>query len=182
MVISVTDEDKFVIYSVSHKGDNDTLPNIAALIGIFDPLPTDGGLLDAKNFLDVIPINIPVTPAIVPRFNTLQDLADRIGKAITDFTEIETTIAVSYSEGSETEPGSFLFGIEFEKNFEVDLSFSSSVSLGDIAELSVVESLLSISGGFYLTNEFGVSTSCAHTITIYSSTLLDRLVTNYEPQ
>jgi hypothetical protein len=64
---------------------------------------------------------------------------------------------VRYTGGTETEPGSFLFGIEFDKDFEVDLSFSSSVSLGDFAEFSVVESDLSISGGFHLSNEFGVS-------------------------
>lgn len=155
--MSLTDKDEFVIYSVSYKGDNETLPNNATLIGIFETLPADGALLDANNYLG-IPINIPVTPAVVPRFNTLQDLADRIGMAITNFTGIDTTITVRYYEGSDTEPGSFIFEIQFEKDFEVPgLSFNSSVSLGDISELSVVDSLLNISGGFSLTNEFGVS-------------------------
>jgi len=167
----VTDEGdtlvKFALYTVSYKGDisavdnstlaNETLPNDVVMIGLFDPLDSDDQLVEARIFNDTIPINIPTTPNIVPRFNTLQELADRIGQAITDFTGIDTTIIVRYTEGTDTEPGSFLFGIEFDKDFDVDLSFSSSVSLGDIAEFSVVESLLSISGGFHLSNEFGVS-------------------------
>ena len=172
LVIGLTDEvtDEgdtlvtFALFTVSYKGDNsnsnlanETLPNVVVMIGLFDPLTSDDQAFDAKIFKDVIPINIPTTPNIVPRFNTLQELVDTIGEAITDFTGIDTTITVRYTGGTETEPGSFLFGIEFDKDFEVDLSFSSSVSLGDIAEFSVVESLLSISGGFHLSNEFGVS-------------------------
>ena len=168
LIEEVTDEGDtlvtFAIYTVSYKGDNsnstlanETLPNDVVMIGLFDSLTSDDQAFDAKIFEDVIPINIPTTPNIVPRFNTLQELADTIGEAITDFTGISTTITVRYTGGTETEPGSFLFGIEFDKDFEVDLSFNSSVSLGDIAEFSVVESLLSISGGVHLSNEFGVS-------------------------
>ena len=94
------------MYSVSYKDDNETIPNDAVLIGIFETL-VDGELLGSKNFQG-IPINSPVTPAIVPRFNTLQDLADRIGQAITDFTHIDTTITVAYSEGSDEQAGRYV--------------------------------------------------------------------------
>lgn len=162
----MADNSKFIMYSVSYKGDsseiadntllNDTLINDVVMIGFFDQLITDDQVFDARIYDSAIPINIPITPNVVPRFNTLQELADRIGEAITDFTGIDTTILVRYTEGTETEPGSFRFGIEFDKNFEADLSFNSSVSLGDIAEFSVVQSFLSVSGGFHLENEFGV--------------------------
>ena len=79
--------------------------------------------------------------------------------AITDFTGVNTEITVVYSEGTETAPGMFIFGIEFQQDFGIDLSFSSTATLGDIAELSVVESSLSVAGGFSLANEFGVSSS-----------------------
>ena len=144
----------FVLYSVAYKGKNTSEPNNATLMGIFEPIDEDIELAEKTTFL---PLNSFITPAIVPRFRTLQDLADRIGLAISDFTGINTAITVRYNEATETEPGSFLFGIQFEKKFESRLSFSTSVELGDIANISVVESLLSVSGGFKLSNEFGVS-------------------------
>ena len=152
LVIGLDEEDKFIIYTVSYKGENATDPNNATLVGLFEPL--SDAPLAASDFYG-IPINEPSTPAIVPRFKTLQDLADRIGGAITEFTGVNTTIIVSYQEGT---PGSFVFGITFEKGFSSPpLSFSSSVSLGDFAQLSVVESSLSVDGGFKLSGEFGVS-------------------------
>ena len=145
----------FVMYSVAYKGEDTSEPNSATLMGIFESIDEEGIELAEKTIF--LPLNSFITPAIVPRFRTLQDLADRIGLAISDFTGINTAITVQYNEATETEPGSFLFGIQFEKEFISALSFSTSVELGDIANISVVESLLSVSGGFKLSNEFGVS-------------------------
>lgn len=157
--MTVGPRDNFAIYSVAYKGENKTLPNNVQLLGIFEPIPTDEELSSKNSF---IPINAPITPNVVPRFNTLRDFADGIALAIEDFTGIPTAIAVRYNEATGDEPGSFVFGIQFEKNFASDVSFRSSVELGDIASVKVVDSLLSIRGGFRLFNEFGVRVVAYH--------------------
>ena len=78
-------------------------------------------------------------------------------QVLTNVTGINTTITIVYKEGSDTDPGSFLFGIAFDKNFDpLELSFSKSLSLGNLASISVEESSFSIGGGFSLDAEFGV--------------------------
>jgi len=131
--------------------------NDVVLLGLFNTTNEDVPELDAKSFGDAIPLNQPVSPPLVPRFSTLQDLANRIGNAIEDFTGIGTEIIVAYTKASDESPGSFIFDIAFENSWDAKLSFNSSVSLGEIAELNIEEeSFLSISGGFSLLSEFGV--------------------------
>lgn len=102
-------------------------------------------------------VNSPVNPPIVPAFETLQDLGDKMGQVLTDVTKINTTVTIVYQEGSDTSPGVFLLGIAFDKDFEpLVLSFSKSLSLGDLASLTVEDSSFAISGGFSLEAEFGV--------------------------
>ena len=80
-----------------------------------------------------------------------------MGEVLTNVTGINTTITVVYEEGSETDPGTFLFGIAFDKDFDpLELSFSKSLSLGDLASVSVEESSFSIDGGFSVYAEFGI--------------------------
>lgn len=159
LVITVGPQDNVAIYSVAYKGENNTLPNDVQLLGLFEPIPTDEELSSKNSF---IPINAPITPNVVPRFNTLRDFADGIALAIEDFTGIPTGISVRYNEATDDEPGSFVFGIQFEKDFDESVSFRSSVELGDIASVKVVNSLLSIKGGFRLFNEFGVRVVAYH--------------------
>ena len=98
-----------------------------------------------------------MNPPIVPAFETLQDLGDKMGQVLTDVTKINTTVTIVYQEGSDTSPGVFLLGIAFDKDFEpLVLSFSKSLSLGDLASLTVEDSSFAISGGFSLEAEFGV--------------------------
>ena len=131
--------------------------NDVVLLGLFNSTNEDVPELDAKSFGDAIPLNQPATPPLVPRFSTLQDLATRIADAIEDFTGIGTEIIVAYTKASDDSPGSFIFDIAFENRWDAKLSFNSSVSLGEIAELNIEEeSFLSISGGFSLLSEFGV--------------------------
>jgi len=131
--------------------------NDVVLLGLFESTNEDVPELDAKSFGDAIPLNQPATPSLVPRFSTLQDLATRIADAIEDFTGIGTEIIVAYTKASDDSPGSFIFDIAFENRWDAKLSFNSSVSLGEIAELKIEEeSFLSISGGFSLLSEFGV--------------------------
>lgn len=79
-----------------------------------------------------------------------------MSQAITEFTNISTTITAEYKSGTETSDGKFILGIRVKKAFEKDVSFSSSLSLGDFSTLSVDNSSLSVGGSFELYNEFGV--------------------------
>ena len=80
-----------------------------------------------------------------------------MAQAITDFTGIDTTITVVYSEGYGDVPGRFLFGIEFSKTLvPLDVSFASSLALGDVADISVTNSNLMVEGRLSVSNEFGV--------------------------
>ena len=101
--------------------------------------------------------NSPSNPSIVPAFETFQDLGDKMGEVLTSATGVGTTVTIVYNEGSDSDPGSFRFGIAFEKNFDpLVLSFSKSLSLGDLATVSVQDSSFSIGGGFSVEAELGV--------------------------
>lgn len=137
---------------VSYKADEVTANDIK-LIGIFDEDVTDK-VVSTQYF--GIPINNPSYPAIVPRFKSMQELTASMSQAITNFTNVPTTITAEYISGSETEAGRFILGLQVEKSFDVGVSFSASLSLGDFSTLSVDESRLSIGGSLKLYNEFGV--------------------------
>lgn len=154
VVLGIDDDDYFFAYTVAFQGSDQTGASNITLFGFFDEINT-GEELGAKSEYG-IPINSPVYPSIVPRFTTLQQLADAMGEAITDFTGINTTIAVSYSSGTQSAPGSFIFGIEFSKSFDTSLEFQSSLSLGDLADLSVEDASLNVTGSFSISNEFAV--------------------------
>lgn len=86
----------------------------------------------------------------------MANFTERMSQVITNFTQIETTITAEYNPATDDAYGSFIFGIQIEKTFEVGASFSSSVSLGDFSTLSVEQSYLVVSGSFLFANEFGV--------------------------
>lgn len=102
----------------------------------------------------------PVKSNTISQFS-LQDLATRMGDVLTNVTGVNTTITVTYKEGSDTDPisdpGSFTFGITLEKDFETpEISFSKTLDLGDFASISVEDADFFIGGGFSLSTEFGV--------------------------
>ena len=157
IVVGLDHDDKFFMHTVSYNDEDMTLENDITMFGLFEPYLnwSDDGPDGAKK-VSTITINDPVNPAIVPRFNSLQDLADRMGQALTKVTGINTTITVAYNEGTSSEPGSFLFGIQFGKKLYKELSFSKTLSLGDFADLTVSNSELSIGGEVTLSTEMGV--------------------------
>lgn len=128
---------------------------IAKLMGLFEELSVDGGLLDGALDHFGLTLNEPKVPAIIPRFTTLPELTGKMSEVITRAINVDTNITAEYVAASSSVAGSFLFGIAFEKDIAYDLSFSSSVDLGDFATLSVINSGLSIGGSFRLANEFG---------------------------
>jgi hypothetical protein len=138
---------------VSFRADTSTINDIK-LIGIFDNLGADETLRANDHF--GLSINNPSYPAIVPRFNTLGDLTLKMSQVISNFTNIPTTITAEYHSGSAQEDRKFIFGIQVEKEFQKDVSFSSSLSLGDFSTLTVDKSNLLIGGSLMLYNEFGV--------------------------
>ena len=101
-------------------------------------------------------INSPVYPGVVPRFKTLIELTGNMSQVVTDFTGIPTNITAVYNQATDYSSGSFMFGIEMQKTYEYEVSFSSSVSLGDFTTLTVEDSSLVIDGSFTIANEFGV--------------------------
>ena len=157
VVVGLDQNDHVFLFTVEDKGSETTsIPNDIKLLGLFEFL--SGGELDGVKEIDGLPpINSPSNPAEVPRFNTIQDLADRMAQCITSFTGLDTVINVSYSEGTEDVPGSFLFGIEFSKQLTpLDVSFNSSLALGDVAEILVTSSSLVVNAKLSVSNEFGV--------------------------
>ena len=100
--------------------------------------------------------NSPVTPDLVPAFSTLNELGDKMGQAISDFTGIDTTVGITYSKGSALKPGSLVFDLGFRKSAEFKPSFNQTISFGDFGTLGVEESYLSIGGSFSFATEFGV--------------------------
>ena len=79
-----------------------------------------------------------------------------MSQVVTDFTGIPTNITAVYNQATDYSSGSFMFGIEMQKTYEYEVSFSSSVSLGDFTTLTVEDSSLVIEGSFTIANEFGV--------------------------
>ena len=73
---------------------------------------------------------------------------------ITEYTNINTTIAAAYN--TDNTARSFLFGIKVEKEFKHNVSFSRSASLGDFSSMDVENSSLDVTGSYLLSNEFGV--------------------------
>ena len=93
---------------------------------------------------------------IVPAFSTLEELADKMGEAISDFSSRNTNVTVRYSRGTSFEPPSFLFGIEFTKAITFQPELSPALSFGDFGQLDIELSDLSLDGFFSIANEFGV--------------------------
>ena len=124
------------------------------MIGIFEEF-TEGEVLEAASHYG-FSLNSPVHPPTIPRFKTLHELTAAMSQVITDFTGIPTNITAVYVPTSDYSPGSFMFGIEFQKTYQYEISFSTSASLGDIARFAVEDSSLLIEGSFLISNEFGV--------------------------
>ena len=151
--------------TVWYEDTNETTPNDIKMVGLFqkesdwkivgepdDEVSAPTGVTDHYG----IPINAPVHPVIVPAFSTLQGLADKMGHVLTKVTGINATITVEYREATEIEPSCYLFVIQFEKDFGLDLSFEKTLSMGDLAELVVYDASLSVGGMFSLSTELGV--------------------------
>ena len=149
---------KFVLYTVSYYDASQTQQNDITLIGLFEAYSlwkNEGAPVGPKDFFG-IPINNPVYPNVVPRFRTLQDLADRMGQVLTIATSIDTTVSIKYTAG---DPGSLIFGIVFEdymKSPPNGLSFSSDLALGDLARITVKKASFGLSGWFRVATEFGI--------------------------
>jgi hypothetical protein len=137
---------------VSYRAD--TTINDIKLMGIFDSLSTDETVIAKDHF--GLSINNPIYPAIVPRFNSLADLTSRMSQVVSNFTNIPTTITAEYLSATAHEDGKFLLGIQVEKKFQKEVSFSSSLSLGDFSTMTVDQTSLLIGGSLVLYHEFGV--------------------------
>lgn len=137
---------------VSSKADTTTINDIK-LIGIFDLYTVE--TIIAKDYFN-IPINSPSYPMIVPRFNSLADLTSRMSQVVSNFTNIPTTITAEYHSATDQEDGKFILGIQVEKAFQNEVSFSSSLSLGDFSTLTVDQSSLVIGGALEVYHEFGI--------------------------
>lgn len=157
-IVIENDGNKFSLYTVSYPDAYDAMPNNITLMGIFEK-PSNDGVLGGPSEYFGIPINAPVHPSIVPRFKTLQDLADRMGNVLTAVTTIDTTVTIKYSEGVAGEPGSLLFGIAFEGNVQTPpggISFDSTLQLGDLASVKVQDASFDFIGQISVSNEFGI--------------------------
>ena len=137
---------------VSYNSNED--PNDIKLIGLFNQL-VDGEAVEVVDHYG-FSINSPIHPETVPKFNTLDELTLRMSQVITDFTNINTTIIAKYEPVQDNTARSFMFGIEIEKGFEHDVSFSPTVSMGDFSSINVEDSSLVVTGSILLSNEFGV--------------------------
>jgi hypothetical protein len=149
---------KFSLYTVAYYDADQTRPNNITLVGLFEAYSSwgnEGAPTGPKDFFS-IPINDAVYPNMVPRFRTLQDLADRMGQVLTRATSINTTVPTRYTPGN---PGSLIFGIDFDIDMKTPpngLSFSSDLALGDLASVAVEKASFDLSGRIRVAAEFGI--------------------------
>ncbi len=156
VVIGVDNDDKFSLFTVSYPDANHTKPNNITLIGLFNTPQSTEAPAGPSSFFG-IPINSPAHPTIVPRFSTLQDLADRMGQVLSAVTSIVTKVTITYSEGAVGKPGSLLFGIIFEGGVQTPpIRFSPSLQLGDLTSIKVQNCTFELRGYMRISNEFGI--------------------------
>jgi hypothetical protein len=149
---------KFALYTVAFYDAEQTRPNNITLVGLFEAYSSwgnEGAPTGSKDFFG-IPINDAAYPNMVPRFRTLQDLADRMGQVLTRATSINTTVTTKYTPGN---PGSLIFGIDFDIDMRTPpngLSFSSDLALGDLASVAVERASFDLSGRIRVAAELGI--------------------------
>eukprot|EP00957_Ditylum_brightwellii_P046598 3535116-Ditylum_brightwellii.AAC.1 len=142
--------------STSYNDIDRKIRNDVTLLGIFE---SDINNIKGGETFRGIPINSPAVPAIVPRFKTLKNFTDRMEIVLEAATGFSATLSADYQPKTSTEPASFIIGIAFEKNFMLgvgDVSFDSTLSIGDLAAIQVQEVNLGIDGNFAFETQFGV--------------------------
>ena len=73
VVVGIDDNNIVFLFTVEYKGSEEVpIVNDIKLIGLFDSLPSEGDLEGGREVAGLPPINSPIFPAEVPRFNTLQ--------------------------------------------------------------------------------------------------------------
>ena len=152
IVVFVNDERKLVLLSVAYKNESAGITNDIKLLGVFQDFGDRDGVNGTEDVYGLA-LNSPSVPAIVARFNTMEEFTGNMSTAMTLFTNVDTEITAEYKDSS------FLLAIEFEKSFDKSVSFNSSISLGDFAEIGVDQSSLSVSGSLYLANTIGIRLS-----------------------
>lgn len=153
------DDDKFFMTTVAYKSDGDA--NDIQMIAIFEVEVEDVFEIEGVTDVLTIPVNSPKVPPIVPRFSTIQELVAFMTEALNQFvgdaTGLDFDVTATYQPGTETEPGSFLIDLGFGKAVEQLLSFDASLSIGDLASLTVdPETQLALEAEFSFFTEFGV--------------------------
>ena len=152
------DDEVLFLTTVPYRNANKTDINDIQLMGIYHKNLSD---VKGKTKIMGLPINSPVLPAIVPRFRTLADLAEKMSQVLSDVTNLDVQITASYESASESESGvgSFLIGVEFGKGIGLNLgqgTLEQNLALGDLASIGVSESQLTIGGEASFYTEFGV--------------------------
>lgn len=154
------DQDGEVLFltTVPYRNSNKTVINDIQLMGIYHENLTD---VKGKTTILGLPINSPVLPAIVPRFRTLPDLAEKMSQVLSDVTNLDVEITASYESASESDSGvgSFLIGVKFGKAIGLELgqgTLEQNLALGDLASIGVSDSQLTIGGEASFYTEFGV--------------------------
>lgn len=114
------DDEVLFLTTVPYRNANKTVINDIQLMGIYHKNLSD---VKGKTKIMGLPINSPVLPAIVPRFRTLPDLAEKMSQVLSDVTNLDVQITASYESASESESvvGSFLIGVEFGKGIGLNL-------------------------------------------------------------
>ncbi|EJK58713.1 hypothetical protein THAOC_21137, partial [Thalassiosira oceanica] len=154
VVFGIDGNDSFFVTSVPFKDADEKVINDVKLLALFEPesdWSADGAPREELNLFG-IPVNKPVTALVVPRFDTLQDLAYRMSQALTKATGHLSTVDVSYHERSATESEAYVFSLEFGSSIDpgTAISLSPGISIGDLASVQVLpESTdLNVNGNF----------------------------------
>lgn len=161
IVFGIDDSDSFFVSSVPFKDADEQDINDVKLLALFEPY-SDWSADGAPQELNLfgIPVNKPVTAFVVPRFNTLQELAYRMSQALTKVTGHLSTVGISYHERSATESEAFMFSLEFGSSIApgTAISLAPGVSIGDLASMQVLpgSTNLNISGSFSFSTEAAI--------------------------
>lgn len=149
LVVTINSDHGLVLSTVAYKDEVANITNDIKLLALFEKFSGDDGVDGVKNEYG-LPLNNPKYPAIVPQFTTMSEFTQKMGQVISNFTGIDTEIIMSYEDST------FLLEIDFEKAFGVDVSFEANLELGDMAELAVEDSRLSVAGLFSIKNAIAV--------------------------
>ena len=143
VVIDSDEEDRVFIASVAYSNDQPGEPKDVQLMGLYEALGESEGRTLRRTSLFGLPLNQPVTPALVPRFRTFYDLATRIVEAVKRSGYENNIVNFSYKPETSAvdQPSRFDVSLFFDRDASFDIRFDTSARVGELENIRRVVSV-----------------------------------------